>query len=398
MNALPRISDEQRRARLGVRHRLADSARTDDVADIADSVLALHGTDPATVYLSAMARMTTPSLATTSTALYDARSLVRHHGMRRTIWVCTPATARVMHASCTIDVARVERRNLIKWVALSEIPDPEAWVAAASADTLAALHRLGPTSARALGKAVPALTTKIRVGSGTYSAEQAAHTRLLLDLGFEAAIVRTTPTGGWTSSEYRWSVMADWLPGGLAGADETESRTELVRRYLSSFGPATTADVQWWTGWTQAPVKAALAALGAVQVQLEHGDETGWLLPDDLADVEPPAPWVALLPALDPTAMGWKARTWYLGEHTTFGGPLFDKNGNVGPTVWVDGRAVGGWAQRPDGSIAVEFLTKVPARAQRAVRAMAEQWQVEIGDTRVTPRFPTPLQRSLAQR
>ncbi len=396
MNALPRISDEQRRARLGVRHRLADPARSDDVADIADSVLALHGTDPASVYLSAMARMATPSLAPTSAALYDARSLVRHHGMRRTIWVCTPATARVMHASCTVDVARLERRNLVKWVALSGMPDPDAWVAAASADTLAALHRLGPTSARALGKAVPALATKIRVGSGNYAAEQAAHTRLLLDLGFEAAIVRTTPTGGWTSSEYRWSVMADWLPGGLAGADETESRTELVRRYLASFGPATTADVQWWTGWTQAPVKTALAAIGAVQVELDN-DETAWLLPDDLEDVGAPDSWVVLLPALDATAMGWKGREWYLGEYTAFGGPLFDKNGNVGPTVWVDGRVVGGWAQRPDGTIGVEFLTKVTSRSRRAVGAVAERWRAEIGDTKVTPRFPTPLQRSLTQ-
>jgi hypothetical protein len=132
-----------------------------------------------------------------------------------------------------------------------------------------------------------------------------------------------------------------------------------------------------------------------VEVRLED-DTAAWLAPDDLDDVEPGKPWVALLPGLDPTAMGWKGRSWYLGEHTVFGGPLFDRNGNVGPTVWMDGRVVGGWAQRPDGTMAVEFLTPVPTRARRDITALAEQWRTVIGDTRVTPRFPTPLQRSLS--
>ena len=38
------------------------------------------------------------------------------------------------------------------------------------------------------------------------------------------------------------------------------------------------------------------------------------------------------------TFMGWKERDWFLGEHAE---PLFDRNGNAGPTVWRDGRVVG---------------------------------------------------------
>ena len=49
--------------------------------------------------------------------------------------------------------------------------------------------------------------------------------------------------------------------------------------------------------------------------------------------------------------MGWKQRDWYLGDWTAFGGPLFDTNGNAGPTVWVNGEAIGAWAQLADGSI-----------------------------------------------
>jgi hypothetical protein len=396
----PLITDDRRRALLARRHLLATADRTDHLPTVADALVALHSSDPATVYLSAVARMGEPTIAAVTAALHDDRSLVRHHGMRRTLWVCTPTVIRTVHASCTADIAVTEWKQLHKWVAATDIAEPEAWVRAARADTLAALHRLGPATTRVLGKAVPALTTKILVGSGKWASMQAAHTRLLLLLGFDGDIVRTVTSGSWVSSEYEWSVTADWLGEPFTGADPAAARNDLVARYLRRFGPATTADVQWWTGWTAAATKAAIAANAAVEVHLEDG-RAAWLLPDDVEraaarTTDRPEPWVALLPALDPTAMGWKERAWYLGAHGAFGGPLFDRNGNVGPTVWADGRVVGGWAQRPDGVVAHEFLEPVDAATTRAVAEAAERLRDVIGGARVTPRFPTPLQKSLA--
>ena len=96
--------------------------------------------------------------------------------------------------------------------------------------------------------------------------------------------------------------------------------------------------------------------------------------------------------------MGWKQRDWYLGEWTTFGGPLFDRNGNVGPTVWVNGEVVGGWAQQATGAVVYELLQPVDAATRREIDAAAEQLRNTIGDARVTPRFPTPLQKELGSR
>ena len=98
---------EQRRARLAQRHRLLPDERTDEVAAIADSLVALHSSDPVTVFLSAMARMRQPSIAAVERALYTDRSVVRHHAMRRTLWVATPDVVRLMHASATLKL--VER-------------------------------------------------------------------------------------------------------------------------------------------------------------------------------------------------------------------------------------------------------------------------------------------------
>ncbi len=165
-----------------------------------------------------------------------------------------------------------------------------------------------------------------------------------------------------------------------------------MRRYLAGFGPATTADIKWWTGWTVAQTKAALAAIGAVEVALS-GDGVGWLLPEDLAPVRAPASWVAFLPSLDPTTMGWQQRGWYLGDH---GPALFDRNGNAGPTVWVDGRVVGGWTQRRGGEIVHRLLEDVGSEAEAAVAAAGADLEAWLGPTRITPRFPTPLQNELS--
>ncbi|NEC11541.1 winged helix DNA-binding domain-containing protein, partial [Streptomyces sp. SID8014] len=50
------MTDGQRRARLGVRHALAPSARADGPAGAARAVVALHSTDPSSVHVAAWAR------------------------------------------------------------------------------------------------------------------------------------------------------------------------------------------------------------------------------------------------------------------------------------------------------------------------------------------------------
>jgi hypothetical protein len=91
--------------------------------------------------------------------------------------------------------------------------------------------------------------------------------------------------------------------------------------------------------------------------------------------------------------MGWRERGWFLGDH---GPALFDRSGNIGPSVWADGRIVGGWAQRRDGEIAVRLLEDVGAEARAAVDAAAGRLAAWVGEVRFTPRFRTPLERELS--
>ncbi|MDQ3895667.1 MAG: winged helix DNA-binding domain-containing protein [Actinomycetota bacterium] len=382
---------EERRARLAVRHCLAGEARTDDVVAITDGVVALHSTDPATVFLSAAARMRSPSVQPLERALYDDRVLVRTLCMRRTMFVLRVDMVPVVQAACTDALVAGERRRTLGMLEQNGVPDPDAHLRALEEETLAAIEANGEATGVELSKLVPGLRRQILVGQGTrWEGTIGLTTRVLFLLSTEQKVVRGRPKGGWTSSQYRWSPMSSWLPARAPTLGADEARAELARRWLEAFGPATVGDLKWWSGLTMGQVRKALAALDVEEVDLDGAP--GVVLADDIEETPTPAPWVALLPALDSTIMGWQQRDWYLDGH---GKALFDTNGNAGPTVWWNGRVVGGWAQRKSGEVVFQLLADVGRDGADAVAAEAGRLTAWLDDVRVTPRFPTPLQRQL---
>ncbi|MEU6928114.1 winged helix DNA-binding domain-containing protein [Streptomyces sp. NPDC046374] len=387
------VGPEERGARLALRHRLAGAARAATVEEVAGALVALHATDPATVFLAAGARLAEgrDPVAEVERALYEERTLTRMHGMRHTVFVVPSSLAAAVHSSTSTAAAARERASLLKHLAAGSDLDA-AWLAETERRVLAELAARGEATGAELGTAVPSLREQYVYGVGTaQEGPQSVSSRVLRVLGMEGRIARGRPQGSWTSSRFRWALTPphDELP-------PAEAQSELVRHWLAAYGPATEADLKWWTGWKVTDVRRALAALGAEPVALDEAGTVGHLLPDDLDPVRPDAvgPWAALLPALDPTPMGWQSRDWYLDPaHRP---ALFDRSGNIGPTVWWNGRIVGGWAQRPDGGIAHRFLTDVGADAVRAVEAEAARLAAWVGEVRITPRFRTPLERELA--
>ncbi|MGW0662725.1 winged helix DNA-binding domain-containing protein [Streptodolium elevatio] len=389
------IDTAERRARLARRHLLADPPRAVDPTAVAGALVALHSTDPATVFLSVAAR-STAAASDIEKALYDERSLVRMFGMRRTVFVLPAALVPIVHSSTTAAIAAKERTEMLK---LGFGTEPGATVAAAwldevEASVVAHLASLTDATGAELAELEPRLRAAVVYGVGTkWETEQTASMRVLRKLSMDGSIVRGRPRGTWTSSQYRWAAAAPQpdLP-------VPQARADLVRAWLAAFGPGTEADIKWWTGWTLGNVRSALKTVGAAAVSLDGGD-TGYVLPDDVSPLSaesagaPTPPRAALLPALDPTPMGWQQRDWYL--EPSFRTSLFDRSGNVGPTVWWQGRVIGGWAQRADGSVVWRLLEDAGREAESAVAAEAERTAAWIGDVRVTPRFRTPLEREL---
>ena len=92
--------------------------------------------------------------------------------------------------------------------------------------------------------------------------------------------------------------------------------------------------------------------------------------------------------------MGWKERDWYLDPALV--PKLFDRFGNAGPIVMVDGVCAGAWGQRDDGAITYELTRPLDRHRQELLDAATEQLQQTIGEVVIKPRFPSPLHKSLA--
>jgi hypothetical protein len=384
------IGSDERRARLAVRHRLTAASAARSPVEAARGVVALHATDPATVFLSLQARTADVTVEAIERALYEERTLVRMLGMRRTMFVVPTELVPVVQASSTQAVAGPDPQALRPAPAEAGVGD-DAVAPGGRGRHRPALEARGEATGAQLSEDEPRLRTKVLMAAGKpYAAAQNVTTWVLTLASADGRIVRGRPIGSWNSSRYRWSPIEAWLPGGIRPMPADEARTELVRRWLAAFGPGTVEDLRWWTGWTLGQVRAALTEIRPAEVDL--GGRTGLVLPDDLEPTPAPEPWVALLPALDATAMGWTERAWYLGPHAP---ALFDRNGNVGPTIWSDGRIVGGWAASASGGVAHRLLEDVGAEQRAAVESAAARLGAWIGDVRVTPRFRTPLEREL---
>lgn len=390
------ISDEQRRARLATRHRLAPTARASSVLEAVSAMTCLHATEPASVYLSVFARCEA-SREDIEKALYVDRSVVKQLAMRRTVFVFPRSLLSGVWGSAAKRVAVQQRARLAKDVVSGAITrSGEAWVERNLAAVLALLTDRGPMTTMQVRAELPELDARMRYAPDkSYGTTIPIAPRVLTTLAAEGAVVRGDNAGGWKTSRPRWTVTEQWLGERAEPMSERDGYAELVTSWLRTFGPGNEADLVWWLGATKSAVRRALHDVAACTVDLEGvSGPTGWVLPDDDQTVTRPEPWAALLPVLDPTVMGWKQRGFYLGAHAE---RLFDVNGNAGTTAWWEGRIVGGWHQLPDGEVRLLLLEDLGAEATAALQAEADRLTAWLEGEVVKSVYASPLVRSLSR-
>ena len=377
-----------RRARLVARHHLAGTAV--DPVQAATALLAVHATDAATVYLSLLARCATATIASIADAMYTQRRLVRMMAMRRTLFVVPTDVVPIVHHAAAVGVAATMRKRLLQQLATIPTDPPigadvEGWLADVERGVERSIAARARAAADVLSSDEPRLRTALLPTTDkSYDVRRTLTPQILTLMAAEGRLVRSAPRGAWTARQHLWEPAANWWPDGLADVPDADVR--LVELYLRRFGPATVTDVQWWTGWTLGATRRALAPLDLVDVGC------GLVLADDTGADRPPGDVATLLPALDSTAMGWKERDWYLPEQWQ---PLYDRNGNIGPTVWWNGEIIGGWAVRRDGTVVTSLLSDRGRQAGRAVHEAVEQLQPRLAGSVVSASFPTPLEREL---
>ena len=309
------ISDDERRARLALRHHLAPGARADDVAVVAGDVAGLHASDPATVLLAARARLRDATPQDIEHALYEERSVVRLLGMRRTMFVVPVDLAAVVQASSTRALLPRERKVSVGLLESSGVTDDgERWLADAEEQTLRALAARGQAKAAELSADVPALREKVGIAIGQAVRHDAGHDDARPVPARRRGPDRARPPAR-IVDELAVPLVAD---GRLAAGRPARARPRrgVGRARAPLAARVRPRDLRRPEVVDRLAGGAAAAGAGGgrpVEVGLDGG-ATGLVLAGDFEPVAPPAePWTAFLPGLDPAPMGWTARDWYLG-------------------------------------------------------------------------------------
>lgn len=327
------------------------------VRQVTRDTVGLHSTLPATPYLSLNARIGDFKTDDLDTEVYDHRSLVRLKVMRGTVFLLTHDLAQIAFAATSEVTLARDRR----WLRI----DPDVY------------RRVAPLVLEALGQES---LTAAQLRTHVPHPDLSAVVSLLCDL---ASIVRDRPAGGRTSTSYRYRRWDLTFPDLDLGAYDREAATaELIRRYITSYGPVSVADVIWWTGL---PAKRARVALGRLSDELEtiDGPPAGhqWLKIGATDDGQPSprrrTPRVRLLPQLDPYTMGYRDRARLIdAEHE---GLVYDRGGNATSVVLQDGRITGVWdltdSPTPTGRVMLFHpASAVRRRVLDLVAATGELW------------------------
>ncbi|MGI8412637.1 MAG: winged helix DNA-binding domain-containing protein [Solirubrobacteraceae bacterium] len=391
------ITVQQRRRMMVHRHHLAGGAN--DPEAVTRALLALHASDPASVYLSVLARSATCTLADVADALYERRSLVRWMAMRRTLFVFAREDIPAVQAAVSTPLATTLRRRLISRLQRNGSEpvidgDVGQWLVGLEDRVERALARRGTATGAQLADDEPALRTRI-LPRAPSDRPQNVTTSLLTLMSADGRLVRGTPTGPWTSRHHRWEPISRWWPQGLPSIDTADAQHDLAHRWLARFGPATIEDLQWWTGWNKTTTRRALERLAIEEVDLQgHVGIDLASSAGEYADQAANDPTATLLPALDPTPMGWKNRDWFLSIEP---GHVFDRAGNIGPTLWWNGEIIGSWVIAPNGDLRTKVIADRRADAHVAIDRAASQLHARLNGAAITPAIRTPLEQALTK-
>jgi hypothetical protein len=169
--------------------------------------------------------------------------------------------------------------------------------------------------------------------------------------------------------------LKDWADVGPARPREA-ALSELARRYLRGYAPATAEDLAAWAGLPLGEARQALGAIAGETAEVETPTGRAWMPGEQLEWLEAKRerrPVVRLLPRFDNLLLGYADRTAVVPEaHQK---RLRPGGGMVHAALLVDGRAVGTWRLkkgRGGATVEVEPFEALSAGEERAAGEEAE--------------------------
>lgn len=178
-------------------------------------------------------------------------------------------------------------------------------------------------------------------------------------------------------------VRADQWIGGWEEHDTDDALTEVFRRFLAAYGPASVEEAARWWGVRPAEARRVFRLLGEDLTEVEVGDERRWLLRRDVAGVKRAKPHegVRLLPSFDQLLVMSAPHKAALVDEAFFDRVYTPKPIAVWslPAVLVDGRVRASWKLERKSKRALVRVAPF-GKLRRAQTAALEEEALRVGD------------------
>jgi hypothetical protein len=334
-----------------LRKQYAFDTRKPSFYDVTRDQLGLHSTDYWTPYLSVWARIGNYNAEEIFRSLNSGDRLVRLNAFRTTV--------HVVHVENLPLLIRTTgpflRKKIRQHPDIKELSDQEI---ESLTDSVLAVLEDGPKTMREIKKLLP---------------DQARRVRPLFTLAATSGkVIRGTASHA-RNPTTAYALVEKWVDGFVhADISEDEALREVIRLYVKRFGPVTIDDISWWLPTTKTKARTEIEQLSDEIVQVEIEGQGIFMSVDDVeiaASLESSKePIVWLLPYEDYLPKAFIQRNWYMGEEdrpmlfpqlrdhywppdmskpTTKASKSTNASGEIRPTIWIDGEAVGRWELEP---------------------------------------------------
>lgn len=339
---------------------LLDQSKADTVLEVVEDLFGLHATSASTPYLSLFARLKQFQRSMLDQELYIKRNLIRFGFMRRTLFILTTKLAPIAFQATRLSEAQT-MQLLEGWnIPHSEYQRVAESVYAALKDGAQPLSTIKQAMTSGLVRTVERQTGK------TISRMTNVNITLtvLMQLGKVFSEKYSDPI--MTRHANRYALIRTVYPNlNLEALNTEEAQIQLVKRYISAYGPVTEQDVAWWTGLGKTKIQTAMTAFESeiFPIRIKKHSEDYVMLESDYTTLKkfkaPRKLPVLLLPYEDPYLKGYLLRNRFVSadhEKQVYIG------GEAQPTVFVKGKIVGTWNrvfEEPGETITVTLFQRV---------------------------------------
>jgi Winged helix DNA-binding domain len=356
------------------RHHLVQRAPAGSMLAVASRLCGLHAQLMSSAELTLWARMENVERQAVQQALWKDRTLVKTWAMRGTLHLLPAIDLPLWHAALSTSPRYLKPAAWQKYfgISLDQLDQLTEAISAALENRLMTREEL----AREVGR----LTGSIPLGAKL--AESSWGTILR-----PAAFAGRLCFGPSLGQRVRFTHPGTWLAAPATAVDPQAAMTEVTRRFLTAYAPATHHDLaRWWSGSGSVTVaRQWIASLGKEATAVDLEGTQAWMLTADVRKLRELSPVrsVCLLPAFDQYVVAAS----YHAEHLLAGdlrSRVYRPQGWISPVLLVNGRMDGTWRHEIKGNrveVAIEPFAKAPVWVRRAAGQEAERLAAFLGRT-----------------